>query len=117
MFCLCICYISCINERYTVYSSSLLLRAESPGQDSLGRHANQCATPHSLSFSRLSLPSEEMKLRGLSHLYICDLFYIFSGSVRLFDQAKQVDRSWENINRSQMYEYGEYGKWVRGHAV
>jgi hypothetical protein len=94
MFCSCICYISCINERSTVYSSSLLLRSESPGQDSLGRHTNQCATPHPL------------------YIFI----YSQDRSVYLTDQNRWTG-SWKNINRSQMYEYGEYEKWERGRTV
>jgi hypothetical protein len=50
----------------------------------------------------------ERKLRSLS-----PNFYILR-SVCLFGCTKLVDRSWEYINRSELYEYGNWGQ---GRAV
>ncbi len=48
------------------------------------------------------------------HSYICEQFIYSHDRSANLAAAKWVDRFWDHINRSQMYEYGN---WEQGRAV
>ncbi len=62
-----------------------------------------------------------MKLRGLApnsyiHVYVSDLYITQDWSAYLAE-AKQADRSWEYINRSQIQYLHECGNWETEHVL